>query len=119
MKICITSTGDGPGAEVDPRFGRAEYFAIVDTDTESFDFIENPALQASGGAGVQSAQFVVERGVTAVLTGNVGPNAYKILNAGKVEVYTSVQGTVEKALADFKNGDLSNQRTDAPTVKGK
>jgi|GEM_PF-192807 predicted Fe-Mo cluster-binding NifX family protein len=106
MKICITATGQGLDAEIDPRFGRCQYFTIVDSDTMQFESITNDSIGASGGAGIQAAQFVANKGVEVVLTGNAGPNAYNTLHAAGINVITGVSGKVRQAVDDYKNGKL-------------
>jgi predicted Fe-Mo cluster-binding NifX family protein len=73
MKICVTSQGKTLGDQVDPRFGRCQFFIIVDMDTLVFEAMENQNAEFSGGAGIQSGQLMAQKGVKAVLTGNVGP----------------------------------------------
>ena len=90
MKICITSEGQTLDSKVDPRFGRCQNFIFFDTDTEKFEAQENANAQFQGGAGIQSGQLVVSKGVKAVLTGNVGPNAHQVLSAAGVSVFTGV-----------------------------
>ena len=41
MKIAISATGTTLDAEVDPRFGRCQYFIIVDPETMQFEALEN------------------------------------------------------------------------------
>jgi predicted Fe-Mo cluster-binding NifX family protein len=115
MKICITATGQGLDAEVDPRFGRCQYFTVVDPDTMQFESIENSSIAASGGAGIQAAQFVANKGVKVVLTGNAGPNAYNTLEAADISVITGVSGKVRQAVEDYKNGKLQPP-TSGPSV---
>jgi predicted Fe-Mo cluster-binding NifX family protein len=106
MKIAITSTGKTLESEVDPRFGRAAYFLIVDTETMGFDPIENANVAAGGGAGINSAKTVIDAGAQAVLTGNCGPNAQRTLAAANVKLYTGLQGTVTETIEKFKAGVL-------------
>ena len=106
MKICITAAGQGLDAEIDPRFGRCQYFTVVDLDTMEFESIENSSIGASGGAGIQAAQFVANKGVEVVLTGNVGPNAHNTLQAAGISVITGVSGKVREAVEGYKSGKL-------------
>jgi len=114
MKLCISSTGNNLQAAVDPRFGRAAGYVIVDSDTGAFEGVENPAAMAGGGAGTKAAQLVIDRGAQAVLTGNIGPNAFAVLNAAGIVMYTGVSGSVQDAVAAFNSGRL--QRVAAPTA---
>jgi predicted Fe-Mo cluster-binding NifX family protein len=78
----------------------------VDTDTGQFEALDNPAAGAGGGAGIQAAQFVIGRGVQALLTGNVGPNAYRVFNAAGIAIFLVSQGTVAEAVEAYKAGRL-------------
>ncbi len=110
MKVCVTATAAGLGAQVDPRFGRAQYFVFVDTDTMSCESIPNPNVSAMGGAGIQSAQLVAEKGAEVVITGHIGPNAASALSAAGIKVVTGVQGvTVREAIEKFLSGKVSAQ----------
>jgi predicted Fe-Mo cluster-binding NifX family protein len=106
MKIAVTSVGKDMDSKVDPRFGRAAYFAIVDTETMEFEAVENANIAAAGGAGINSAKAVIDAGAQAVLTGNCGPNAERTLRAGGVKLYTGVAGTVAEAIEQFKAGGV-------------
>lgn len=114
MKIAVTSEGKTLEAQADPRFGRCPFFVIVDSESLEFEALENEAVGAAGGAGVQAAQAVAGKGVQAVITGQAGPNAFQALHAAGVEVYTGASGTVKDVLEDFKAGKLN--KTGAPTV---
>ncbi len=117
MKICVTSEGDNLDAGVDPRFGRCKYFLFVDTDTLSFEAIENKNINGTGGVGIQSAQLLSEKEIKVVLTGNVGPNAFQTLKAAGIDVITGVSGTVKEAVEKHKKGELKT--TDNPNVDSK
>lgn len=116
MKVAVTSTNPTIEANVDPRFGRCSYFVFVDTETMKFEAADNPGASAGGGAGIATAQSIAEKGVNAVLTGNCGPNAYKVLNAAGIKVITGVSGTIRQAVEDFKAGKY--QESSAPSVSG-
>ncbi len=114
MKVCVTSTGKDLDSEVDPRFGRCAYFIIVDADTLDHKAFPNPNIQAAGGAGIQSAQFVANQGAEVVITGNVGPNASQTLSSSNIRVFTGASGTVRNAVQKYKEKDL--KETAGPTV---
>ena len=108
MKIAVTSTQASLEAQVDPRFGRCQYFVIVETDDMSFDAFENPNTSLGGGAGIQSGQFVTSKGAHVILTGNCGPNAYQTLSASGIEIIVGVSGTVREAVETYKKGGFSS-----------
>jgi len=104
MRIAISATGPTLDAEVDPRFGRCQYFIIADPETMEFEAIENTSAMAAGGAGISAAQMIASKGVEAVLTGNCGPNAYQVLSAAGLKVITGVSGKVRDAIQAYKSG---------------
>jgi len=106
MKIAISATGPNLDAEVDPRFGRCQYFIIADPQTMQFEALENPNIQAAGGAGITTAQMIANKGVELVLTGNCGPNAYQTLSAAGVQVISGVTGRIRDAVEAYKAGKL-------------
>jgi len=106
MKIAVTSTGPGLDDNVEARFGRCPYFLIIDTDTMQLEAIENPNMALGGGAGIQSAQLMSEKGVTTVLTGNCGPNAFNVFGQAGIQVIVGVSGPVRNAVEQFKTGSL-------------
>ncbi|MEA2110393.1 MAG: NifB/NifX family molybdenum-iron cluster-binding protein [Pseudomonadota bacterium] len=114
MKIAVSSSGSTMDAQVDPRFGRCQYFIIYDSDSGSSEALANEFQGASGGAGTQAAQMVVGKGVKAVLTGNCGPNAFAVLQDAGVQVVTGASGTVGEAVKNFEQGSL--QSSTGPNV---
>ncbi|MBP7089060.1 MAG: NifB/NifX family molybdenum-iron cluster-binding protein [Candidatus Omnitrophica bacterium] len=116
-RICITSEGNSLDSKVDPRFGRCQYFIIVDIDNLQFEAIENPNIESMGGAGIQSAQLVASKKVKAVVTGNVGPNAFQTLQAAGIEILTGASGTVKEAIEKYKKGEF--KATQSPSVGSK
>lgn len=108
MKVAVSATGDGLDSAVSPVFGRCPFYLLVDTESMEWSAVANPAMGAAGGAGIQAAQFIVEQGVQALLTGNVGPNATDVLNAAGVAIYPVTQGTVREAVEAFRSGKLQD-----------
>ena len=108
MKIAVTSTGPELSSTVDPRFGRAAYFLLVDPDTMDHEAVENVQnLSLPQGAGIQAAQSIANLGASALLTGNCGPKAFKVLSAAGVAVFDRVGGRVIDAVLKHRNGELT------------
>jgi len=114
MKIAISATGSSLDAEVDPRFGRCQYFIIVDPDTMEFEAMDNSSAMAAGGAGISAAQMIASKGVQAVLTGNLGPNAHQVLSASGVDMISGVSGKVRDVVLAYKSGEF--QSSSQPSV---
>lgn len=87
MKLIITTASADIDAPVDARFGRAACFLVVDADSLEWQAISNPAIHASGGAGIQAAQFVADQECDAVVSGDFGPNAYNALKTAGLPMY--------------------------------
>jgi len=114
MKIAVAASGNTLEAPVDARFGRCAYFVVVDSDTMEFTAIENPGVNAGGGAGIQAAQVVASQGVQAVVAGNMGPNAHAALSAANIKIFPIVGNSVKDAVEAVASGNVSS--IDAPNV---
>lgn len=107
MKIAVTSTGKTLESEVDPRFGRAAYIIVVDTDTKEFEVIDNNENKnAFKGAGIQAAAAISQKGAEALITGYCGPNAFTALNAGGIRVANDGKGTINDVIEQFRAGNI-------------
>jgi predicted Fe-Mo cluster-binding NifX family protein len=101
MKIAVSSTGGSKHARVEPRFGRAPYYVIIDSTTMRFGLVNNPSVTVPQGAGPRAASLIADRGATVLLTGRVGPNARMALEASGIAVVEDVEGTVEEAVKEY------------------
>jgi predicted Fe-Mo cluster-binding NifX family protein len=113
MKIAISITGNKLDSPFDPRFGRAAAFCLVDSESGAWTVHENPALYASGGAGVQAAQLIAKLGAEAVVSGAYGPNAFDTLSPAGVQMYLAPSGenlTAADVLDLFKASNLSKAK---------
>jgi predicted Fe-Mo cluster-binding NifX family protein len=115
MKAAISAMGPELESPVDPRFGRCAYIIFYDTDMDEWEAMPNANRDASGGAGIRTAQAVVDRGCEAVVTGNIGPNAMQVFGT-QMPVYTGFSGTAAEAVQALKDGRLA--ATSNPTVAG-
>lgn len=106
MKVCITTATTEGEPRLDPRFGRSPWFTFVDTESGAREVEENERAGGARGVGAQVAQYVAERGVDAVITGQVGPSAFQVLEAAGIAAYTTDAATVAEALDAFRAGTL-------------
>jgi len=107
VRIAITAQAKELSSEIDLRFGRAKWLIVVDAETGDYEAHDNIVnLNAVQGAGIQTGQNIANLGVEAVITGNVGPNAFKTLNAANVKIFLAQKQTVQEALESFKEGKL-------------
>ena len=104
MKVAVSSNGENLDAQLDPRFGRCQFFLVVNPDDMSFEACNNESAAQGGGAGIQAAQFLASQGVEAVITGNCGPNAVQTLSAAGIELFVGQTGTVKEVVERLKKG---------------
>ena len=115
MRVAVTALGLDLEGTTSPIFGRCPALVFVDTETMECEGLANPSAGAGGGAGVQAAQLVIDQGARAVLTHNVGPNAFAALQAAGITVYRIEGGTVRQAVEALVAGRLP--RLDAPNAR--
>ena len=111
MIIAIPSEQRNLESNVCPSFGRTPFFLLYDTKTNTSRFLDNGAAAASGGAGIKAAQMIVDNRVDCVLMPHCGENAAEVLREGKIELYQSIDGTLQAnidALVDGKLAPLEN-----------
>lgn len=118
MKIAISAKGNKVSSEVDLRFGRTEYFLVVDENGQLLEVIDNAAQSATGGAGIAAAQTVIDAGVDALITGQLGPNAMKIIKSAALPSYEAIVGTVTENIEAFKADKLQKITTSGPAHAG-
>jgi predicted Fe-Mo cluster-binding NifX family protein len=116
MKIAVTATGATVDSQVDPRFGRAANFVLVDTERHEVRAIDNgDSANAPQGAGVQAASTLSRSGAAVIITGHCGPRAFRALQAAGIEVVVGARGTVTEAIERFQSGEL--RRAQAPDTE--
>jgi len=108
MKIAFPATGSDLSSFLDGRFGRATRFLIVDSDTGSFDILENNGnAEASQGAGIQSAQAVIAAGAQVLVSSHCGPKAFKVFQAAGIPILQAQPELLSDLLDKFRNGGLA------------
>jgi predicted Fe-Mo cluster-binding NifX family protein len=107
MKIAISSSGKTLDSLLDPRFGRCAWFLVIDPADMSYEAFDNQSAAQSSGAGIQAAQFLADKNVSAVITGHVGPNAVQTLSAAGIEIFAQQQGTIKEVVERYKDNGLN------------
>lgn len=116
MRIAVSSMGENLDSMVDERFGRAKTFIVFDTETDEYEVLNNEAYMLSGGAGTKTAQAIIDKGVGAVISGNIGPNAMDVMKRAGIRVFNAYNMSVREAVDLFKKGLL--REVLQPTSKG-
>lgn len=119
MKVALTCQGQSLEHDLDQRFGRAAFILIVDLETKFVEIIDNAANAPSGGAGIAAAQRLVDRNVSAVITGQIGPNALSVFKAADIALYQGIAGSAQQNLTAYKAGQLVDLQKFVPSHSGK
>jgi len=107
MRIGVSATGKDLNARVDDRFGRCPWFLVVDSDSLEFNAFENRHAQEAMGAGMAAAKELIDEHVDVVISGQVGPRAYEVLESLRIDIFLiSGSITVKDALERLKRGEL-------------
>ncbi len=117
MRIAVTSSGKDLSSDIDPRFGRAVNFIIVDPETMKYEVVENSQnLDMAQGAGIQAGKTIVDNNADVLITGNCGPKAFKVLQTAGVKIFIGASGKVNDAISQYKNNKLKSAQE--PNVEG-
>ena len=107
MKVALPVENKSLEMPVCPSFGRAPLYVLIDTDSGTYEFLDNAAAASQGGAGIKAAQALADSGVKALITCRCGENAAQVLNAAGVKMYKAQDGSVKDNIAAFRGGKLS------------
>lgn len=110
MKIAVSAESNDLKQNVSPVFGRCPGFIIAEIEESQVKehfFIPNPAMQAGMGAGIAAAQEIAKQGAKAIISGNIGPNAFSVLKQSGIQVFQFYSGSIETALKQFAEGKLT------------
>jgi len=107
MKIAITTSQANMASGLDNRFGRAIHIMIYDSETKQAQPLERNE-PPTHSAGIKTAQDIVNAGVEAVITGHVGPNAFQVLSAANIQVFTSTAASAQEAVELYQKGELTS-----------
>lgn len=107
MKVAVSARGTSLEDTIDEHFGRAAYLLIVDVDTFGVEVLDNTRNRnVLHGAGLGAAESVDSAGAAAVVTGHLGPKAYRALTAIDIPGYSGAGMTVRQAVEAFAQDRL-------------
>jgi len=101
MKIIVSTDKGGLNDLVYPIFGKSPTFTVLKIEkrkVKSSRILKNPAVFSGRKGGVILAQVLVDLKADAVITGNCGARAYKVLYDAGIKVYVGT-GKVKDAVA--------------------
>jgi predicted Fe-Mo cluster-binding NifX family protein len=101
MIVAITSDGIELISFVAEKFGRAPFIIFYDTEENTFESLRNPYSDLFGGAGIQTAQFIIEKNASAVITVDIGSNPLRFLLSTDVKVFSCLRKQVNEVVKDF------------------
>jgi predicted Fe-Mo cluster-binding NifX family protein len=111
MKILIATEGKTLDSRVSKRFGKAEWYLIVDSDTKEVALFPNLTIEHHHDI----IPRAVDRGVSAVITGDIGPQSFELLSYHKLQIALAHAMSARDAIERLKQGRL--RILDAPTVR--
>jgi len=106
MLIAVSINKPDLVAELSDTFGRSKYFVIYNLTDNVLDFLPNPYSTELGGSGIQSARFLFEKNIEALITANIGLHPLSFFNSLNIKVYRCVKGPAEEAIKLFKQKKL-------------
>lgn len=118
MKIAISTYGEEIDSSLDVRFGRCKYFQVHDTENGEIKILQNKGQFSEGGAGIAAAQQIIDEKVDVIITGSLGPNAFKIINKAGIEAYKCESIIISSVIERFQKGELNKLTRSGPSHQG-
>jgi len=111
MKILLSTDGKTLESKIAKRFGHANYYLIYDHKSKEIEARINHGHDDNHSSLIDLAN----EGVENFIVGNIGPNAFKVLNDKNTKVYLARKIIAKEALNKFLNNELEELTT--PTLK--
>jgi len=106
MKLFITAKGKNLNSKPDERFGRGEYFQIIDSENEEIiEAKENPFKQGAHGVGIKTSNYVIENADIAIAN-KFGPKAAEVLKQAGIKMYITKGNTIREIVSNYKSNNL-------------
>lgn len=111
MIIAFPTAGTDLTASLDGRFGRAPRFLLVDDATGAIQVLENSGnVEATQGAGIQSAQAVIAAGAQVLVSGHCGPKAFQVFQAAGTRLLQAEPALLSDLLEKVRKSELPEMK---------
>lgn len=103
--MAVTSKGDDLNGEIAPM-ARSSFFIIFEGSPENRMVMENLIKKGGSESAIKSAAELAKQNVDIVITGTIGPRAFKQLETAGVKVHAGCEGKVSDILEKCLKGKL-------------
>lgn len=117
MKIGISANGKNKEDLLEIHFGRCEYFQVYDLESNTSKVVENKGILASGGAGIAAANQMIDEGIDVIISGSLGPNAFKLISKAGIKSYKCDEIPIKDVLIKYSNNDLEEIKSEGKPNK--
>lgn len=104
MKIAIPL--DENHQNICPAFGRTPFIMYYNTENDSYLVEKNIAENERGGAGLKTAQIMLDHNIDAIITYRLGENAAEVFKLAEAKIYKAEDVDVFQNLLLFKENKL-------------
>jgi predicted Fe-Mo cluster-binding NifX family protein len=103
MIIAIASSENQMRSNVDPHFGRCDWYCLYDTSVAKFSFIENIFRYQQEHAGCDAAKLLISKGINIVVAGRFGSKVIDVFRSNNVQmVIPQTEQTISRIISSFK-----------------
>jgi predicted Fe-Mo cluster-binding NifX family protein len=103
MIIVIAASENHLKSNVDPHFGRCDWYCLYDSDTKKSSFIENTFRYQQEQAGCDAAKFLISKGIKIAIAGRFGSKVIDIFRTNNVQmIIPQTEQSISKTLNSFK-----------------
>ena len=104
--VAVAVNGPNLNSPVHHQFGSAPYFILYDSTKNAYQSLGNPNFNDTNGRALQTAQFLADKGVRNVISGNISATGFTTLKNLHMNVYTGATGSASHILALYSQGQL-------------
>ncbi len=83
--FAISSVGKTEKSLLDLRFGKCENVVLYDVEKDQYSIFENP-FKDEGDSGIKLVNYLISEGITAIITGEIGPKVSSLLEQKKLQL---------------------------------